>query len=160
MTHPSITETTKQIVITRLATINSAVSILSLINGRPAQVTVDEVLGLAEHIEGWVWRKLLGEKTDTRAPEKPAHLSPPAQPAKVEPEPAARKESERPPPNGQGQRWGEVSEKQIGAIFAIGRDKGLSNDELKAQIWEKFGKSLPQLTSREASSVIDELKGL
>ena len=160
MTHFMITDTVKQKVITRLATINSAVSILSLINGRPAQVTVDEVLGLAEHIERWAWRNLMEEKTDTWEPEKPAQLSPPPQPAKVEPEPAARKESEGQPPNGQGQRSGEASEKQIGAIFAIGRDKGLNNDELKAQIWEKFGKSLPQLTSREASSVIDELKGL
>ena len=39
MTDPIITDAVKQAVITRLATINSATSILSLINGRPAKVT-------------------------------------------------------------------------------------------------------------------------
>ena len=72
MADPTITDAVKQAVITRLATINSATSILSLLNGRPAKVTVDEVLNLAERIERWAWRDLLSENTDARAPEKPA----------------------------------------------------------------------------------------
>jgi len=58
MTDVMITDGMKQQVITRLATINSATSILSLINGRPAKVTIDEVLMLAERIAEWLGREL------------------------------------------------------------------------------------------------------
>ena len=53
-----MTDGMKQQVITRLATINSAISILNLTNGKPAKVTVDEVLDLAARIERWAWRDL------------------------------------------------------------------------------------------------------
>jgi hypothetical protein len=66
-----ITDGMKQQVITRLATINSAISILSLINGRPAKVTVDEVLALAERIERWAWRNLLSDQSQAQTTEKP-----------------------------------------------------------------------------------------
>lgn len=109
MVNLMITEAMKQTVITRLATINSAISILNLTNGKPAKVTVNEVLDLAERIEHWAWPDLLEEKTDTQAPEKTADLAPPVPPAKIEPEPAAKKgepprqKPEPPHPNGDGQ---------------------------------------------------------
>lgn len=161
MVNLMITEAMKQTVITRLATINSAISILNLTNGKPAKVTVNEVLDLAERIEHWAWRDLLGEqRTDARAPEKLADLALSVPPAKAEPEPAAGKKDERPRPNGQGQRPGEASEKQINAIFAIGKSKGYSAEDLKALVKEKLSKSLSQLTGREASRLIDDLRAL
>ena len=160
MADPTITDAVKQAVITRLATINSATSILSLLNGRPAKVTVDEVLNLAERIEHWAWRDLLDDRTDTRAPEKPvlskaegpANPAPPTPPAKASPEPLR--------PNGDGQRAGEASTKQINAIFGIGKSKGHSSEEIEAWVKEKSGKSVDALTSREASTLIDDLRAL
>jgi hypothetical protein len=164
-----ITESMKQQVITRLATINSATSILSLINGRPAKVTVEEVLALAETIERWAWRNLLTEGAAIPAPAVPAFREePPAldlNPGKgADPTPPSsqfdRPQPAQAKPNGQ-QRWGgSASEKQINAIFAIGRDKGYEANNLKALISERLGKSVMQLTSREASKLIDDLKAL
>jgi len=152
MSDPTITDKIKQTVITRLATINSATSILSLLNGRPAKVTVDEVLALAERIEGWAWRELLEEPPAARPPDRPA------EPARTEP--AAGRGPTRPQANGSGQRPGEASERQIAAIFAIGRSKGYSPDELKGVITQKLGKHVNALTSREASQLIDDLRVL
>lgn len=155
-----ITDGMKQQVITRLATINSATSILSLINGRPAKITVDEVLTLAERIERWAWRDLLGNQPPAQAPEKP---TPPAAEKGASPSLVTSNEDRpRPtqaPPKPNGQQWGGgASEKQINAIFAIGRSKGYEADDVKALVGEKIGKSVMQLTSREASKLIDDLK--
>ena len=172
MTDVMITDGMKQQVITRLATINSATSILSLINGRPAKVTIDEVLTLAERIERWAWRDLLGERPDTQTQEKLAPQAEPTKPAPlVQPttaklEPAAsngdRQRSTPAPqkPNGYQQWGGAAIEKQINAIFAIGRSKGYEPDALKDEINKKLGKSVMQLTSREASKLIDDLRAL
>ena len=163
MADPTITDAVKQAVITRLATINSATSILSLLNGRPAKVTVDEVLNLAERIEHWAWRDLLDDRTDARAPEKPADPAPPTPPTKASPEPprpSPAPQRGEPQPNGDGQRPGEASEKQINALFAIGRSKGYDSDGLKAWVKEKRGKSVDALTGREASTLIDDLRAL
>jgi hypothetical protein len=143
-----ITDGVKQTVITRLSTINAAISLLNLTNGKPAKVTVDDVFTLAERLERWAWRDLLSENTDARAPEKPA------------PEPATGKKDDRPRPNGDGQHAGEASTKQINAIFAIGKAKGYSSDDLKAWVKGKFGKSVNALSTREASKLIDDLKAL
>src|SRR5581483_3684022 len=72
MSDITITETAKQIVITRLAAIDSATSILSLINGRPAKVIADEVITLAARIETWAWRALLAENPAVSQDEAPA----------------------------------------------------------------------------------------
>ena len=163
MADPTITDAVKQAVITRLATINSATSILSLLNGRPAKVTVDEVLNLAERIEHWAWRDLLDDRTDARAPEKPADpvpSPPPAKPAPEPPRPTPAPQRGEPQPNGHGQRPGEASEKQINAIFGIGKSKGYSSQDLKTLVKEKFGKSVDRLTTREASALIDGLHAL
>ena len=155
MADPTITDAVKQTVITRLATINSATSILSLINGRPAKVTTDEVLDLAARIERWAWRDLLGDRTDAQAQERlapskaegPADPAPPTSLAKTEPQPLPAKD-DRPRPNGDGQHAGEATQKQINAIFAIGRSKGYDADDLKAEIKAKLGKSVDALTGR------------
>lgn len=158
MTDIMITDGMKQQVITRLATINSATSILSLINGRPAKVTVNEVLTLAERIERWAWRDLLGNQPSAPTPEKP---TPPTAEKGSSPS-LVTSNGDRPrptPPKPNGQQWGGgASEKQINAIFAIGRSKGYEADDLKALVGEKIGKSVMQLTSREASKLIDDLK--
>ena len=159
MTDVMITDGMKQQVITRLATINSAISILNLTKGKPANVGVEGVLDLAERIECWAWRDLLGERADTRAPEKPADPAPPTPPAKTEPQPPPAKD-DRPRPNGDGQRAGEASAKQINAIFGIGHSKGYDSDDLKAWVKKKCGKSVDALTGREASALIDDLRAL
>lgn len=157
-----ITDGMKQQVITRLATINSATSILSLINGRPAKVTVDEVLTLAERIERWAWRGLLSEQSPSQpsdtfaSPITEKEQNPPAvmsngnQPSPTPP----------PKPNGHAQSSGGASEKQINAIFAIGRTKGYDANAVKAEIKARIGKDVFHLTSREASTLIDDLKAL
>jgi hypothetical protein len=163
MSDVMITEGMKQRVITRLATINSATSILNLINGRPAKVTIDEVLTLAERIERWAWRDLFNDPPLTQPSENPA---PPK--AERESSPSSvtsngdRPHPTPPPikPDGHTHWGGGASEKQINAIFAIGRSKGYETDDLKALVGEKIGKSVMQLTSREASKLIDDLKAL
>jgi hypothetical protein len=127
-----MTDGMKQQVITRLATINSATSILSLINGRPAKMTVDEVLTLADRIERWAWRDLLDDRTLAQTPENPT-------PPTAEKGPTSslvtsngdRPRPTPPKPNGPSQWGGAASEKQINAIFAIGRSKGYEAKDLK-----------------------------
>jgi len=167
MTDVMITDGMKQQVITRLATINSAIALLTLTNGKPAQVTVDEVFDLAVRIERWAWRDLLGDQPDARAPDRPAAPAPPAKTAPAPPagtpagpQEKAAPQGDPPRPNGHAQRGSEASEKQIAAIFAIGKSKGYTSDDLKALVKEKLGKSVPALTSREASKLIDDLHAL
>lgn len=161
MSDVMITDGMKQQVITRLATINSATSILSLINGRPAKVTVDEVLTLAERIERWAWRGLLSEQSSLQpsdssaSPRTEKEQNPPAVTSNGnQPHPAP------PKPNGHAQNGGGASEKQINAIFAIGRTKGYDANAVKAEIKARIGKDVFHLTSREASNLIDDLKAL
>jgi hypothetical protein len=158
-----ITDGMKQQVITRLATINSATSILSLINGRPAKVTVDEVLSLAERIERWAWRNLLNDQSQEQTAEKPTL----PQAAKEPSQPLVTSNGNHPhstppptKPNGHTQSGSSASDKQINAIFAIGRTKGYDANAVKAEIKERMGKDVLQLTSREASKLIDDLKAL
>ena len=167
MTDVMMTDGMKQQVITRLAPINSAIALLTLTNGKPAQVTVDEVFDLAVRIERWAWRDLLGDQPDARAPDRPAAPAPPAKTAPAPPagtpagpQEKAAPQGDPPRPNGHAQRGSEASEKQIAAIFAIGKSKGYTSDDLKALVKEKLGKSVPALTSREASKLIDDLHAL
>lgn len=157
-----ITDGIKQTVITRSACLNTAISMSGLINGRPANVTEAELFGLAERIERWIWRGLVGERrTNVQEAEKTA--APPAPPANTSPEPPRLDPPPRqrePQLNGDGQRAGEASEKQINAIFAIGRSKGFNSNDLKAEIKEKLGKSVMQLTRSEASQLIDDLRAM
>ena len=143
--------------------INSAISLLTLTNGKPATVTVDEVFDLAERMERWAWRDLLDKNGGTRAEETsaaPATPTPPAQAPPEPPRPTPAPPQREPRSNGDGQTAGEASAKQINAIFAIGQSKGYNSDALKALVKEKLGKSVPALTSREASILIDDLRAL
>ena len=56
-------EVSKQTLITRLASLNAAVSFLGLISDTPAAVTIEEVLAVAAHFEGWAWRDLAASDT-------------------------------------------------------------------------------------------------
>ena len=132
-----------------------------------AEMNVDEVFDLAVRIERWAWRDLLGDQPDARAPDRPAAPAPPAKTAPAPPAgtPAGPQENaapqgDPPRPNGHAQRGSEASEKQIAAIVAIGKSKGYTSDDLKALVKEKLGKSVPALTSREASKRIDDLHAL
>lgn len=60
-----ITNDATQMVITRLACVNSAVFVLGLLHGRPAKSSVEEVLQLAEQLEAWAWRGLLPDVGQT-----------------------------------------------------------------------------------------------
>lgn len=159
----TITDGMKQAVITRLATINSATSIVSLINGRPAKVTVDAVLALAARIESWAWRDLLNEQpaqsrdagATSQAPGKPV-LSAVERPTPAHTQPAP----EPPRTNGHGQRQGDATEKQINALFAIGKSKGFDSNGVTGWVKERSRKSITALTSREASKLIGDLQAL
>ena len=169
MSDTTITEAMKQIVITRLATINSATSILSLINGRPAKVTADEVVALAARIEKWAWRDLLDAKpphhptADTTQPtlETPAAEASPSQ-QQEKPRAALPARSTQPPPrpNGHSQRRGEATENQINAIFAIGKAKGHTSHEIEAWVQERCHKGTTALNKQEASMLIADLNAM
>jgi hypothetical protein len=146
----TITDAMKQAVITRLATINSATSLLSLINGRPAKVTVDEVLTLAERIEQWAWRDLREDQPpQSPTPKRPDTMTPQTRPA-AKPLKA----------NGHGQRQGDATENQINAIFAIGKAKGYSSEEIEAWVQEQRKKGTAALNKQEASQLIGDLNAM
>lgn len=146
----TITDAMKQAVITRLATINSATSLLSLINGRPAKVTVDEVLTLAERIEQWAWRDLREDQPpQSPTPKRPGNMTPETKPA-AKPLKA----------NGHGQRQGDATENQINAIFAIGKAKGHSSEEIEAWVRERRKKGTAALNKQEASQLIGDLNAM
>jgi hypothetical protein len=147
-----MTEGTKQAVITRLATINSAIAILDLVSGKPAQVAVEDVLAMAERIEHWAWRGLANDQLETPVPDTPVDLIPPVPLAAVPHLPAQT--------NGTPPRVGGASQKQIAAIFAIGKKKGHSAEEVKAWVKRRLNKHVDDLTSREASKLIGDLEAL
>lgn len=71
------------------------------------------------------------------------------------------------PENAQGgsqqyQRSGEsqMTDRQMGFIRGIARDKGLTDDALDTQVRELFGKEFTQLDRRDASSYIERLKAM
>src|SRR5262249_52895354 len=144
MTQLTITDGIKQAVITRLATINSAIALLDLTNGKPATVTVEDVLATAECIEHWAWRGLANDQVETSAPD--SSLVPSVPPA-AGPHPPAQT-------NGTPPRVGGASRKQIAAIFAIGKKKGHAAEEVKAWVTRRLNKHVDDLSSREASHLI------
>jgi hypothetical protein len=136
-----------QTVRTRVAALHTALSFLSLITDKPAAVTVDEVLAVAEHLEHWLWRDY----------GTPAHVPAPAAPSLASPPPARREGALSP---GQGRPRGPegtASEKQIAAIFAIGKAKGYSPMQIKTWVKGQFNKGVEALSSQEASTLITHL---
>jgi hypothetical protein len=152
MTPLTITDGIKQAVITRLATINSAIALLDLTTGKPAAVPVEDVLATAERIEHWAGRGLASDQGETPAPDTPRDSLPSAPPAAGPPPPAQT--------NGTPPRAGGASRKQIAAIFAIGKKKGHSAAEVKAWVTRRLNKPIDDLPSREASPLIGDLEAL
>jgi hypothetical protein len=152
MTPLTITDGIKQAVITRLATINSAIALLDLTTGKPATVTVEDVLATAERIEYWAWRGIASDQVETPAPDTPRDPLPSVPPA-AGPHPPALT-------NGTPPRTGGASRKQIAAIFAIGKKKGHAPAEVKAWVTRRLNKSVDDLSSREASHLIGDLEAL
>jgi hypothetical protein len=153
MTTPiPMTDGIKQAVITRLATINSAIALLDLTKGKPAQVAVGDVLAMAERIEHWAWRGLFSDQVETPASDTPVDPLP-SVPLATVPHPPAQT-------NGTPPRTGSASRKQIAAIFAIGKKKGHSAEEVKAWVKRRLNKHVDDLTSREASKLIGDLEAL
>jgi len=152
MTPITITDGIKQAVITRLATINSAIALLDLTTSKPAAVTVEDVLATAERIEHWAWRGLTSDQGETPAPDTPRDpLS--SVPLDAGPYPPAQT-------NGTPPRVSGASRKQIAAIFAIGKKKGHAAEEVKAWVKRRLNKHVDDLTSREASTLIGDLETL
>ena len=152
MTPITITGGIKQTVITRLATINSAIALLDLTNGKPTTVTIEDVLATAERIEHWAWRGFASDEVETPTPDTPHDPLPSVAPAAGPPPPAQA--------NGTPPRTGDASRKQIAAIFAIGKKKGYSAEGVKAWVKRRLNKSVDDLTSREASHLIGDLEAL
>ena len=142
-----ITNDAKQIVITRLACVNSAVSVLGLLQGRPAKTSVDEVLHLAAQLEAWAWRGLLPQESEPQ----PREVSPPQDPPPESSKPGNGSS------NGRGPGQVPASEKQVNALYAIGKRKGLDHKAVQAWIQGQVGKALQELSSREASGLISQL---
>jgi hypothetical protein len=149
---PTITDGLKQTVITRLATINSAIAILDLISGKPAQIAVEDVLATAERIEHWAWRGLASDQVETPVPDTPLDLIPSVPPVAGPHAPSQT--------NGKPPQTGDASRKQIAAIFALGKKKGHAAEEVKAWVMRRLNKHVDELTSREASNLIGDLEAL
>jgi hypothetical protein len=139
-----ITNDTRQLVITRLACINSAVSVFSLLHGRPAKSSIEDVLHLAERLEAWAWRGLLPEATEVQAPEASPPQTPPDTPQAVQPPVGPRRTSQ------------VASAKQRQALYAIGQRRGLDRAAVQDRVQQQLGKSVEALTSREASGLIGQ----
>jgi hypothetical protein len=54
---------------------------------------------------------------------------------------------------------GRITNRQISAIFAIARDRGMSNADVRALAQERFDRTVDYLSKAEASSMIEELLG-
>ncbi len=78
----TMSELSRQTVMTRLATLNSAATFLTLTHG-DAPTTIDNWLTLAELVEQWVWRGLTPESVPPLSPPVP----PPATSSPVLPPP-------------------------------------------------------------------------
>jgi hypothetical protein len=139
------TNDARQLVITRLACINSAVSVLGLLHGRPAKSSVEDVLQLAERLETWAWRGLLPEAAEAQTPEA------------VTPHTASAAVPTLEPAAGDGHGPGRVaSDKPRQALYAIGQRRGLDRVAVQDRVQQQLGKAVEALTSREASSLISQ----
>jgi hypothetical protein len=59
-----------------------------------------------------------------------------------------------------GNDGGRLTNRQLAAIFAIGKSKGLQNKDIKEQALEMFNKNPNFLTKAEASTMIECLQSL
>ncbi len=80
----TMSELHRQTVITRLATLNSAVTFLTLTHGDPPP-TIEDWLTLAELVEQWVWRGLTPESLTPLSPPVPPPAAPSPPPPALAP---------------------------------------------------------------------------
>jgi hypothetical protein len=139
-----VTSDARQPVITRLACINSAISVFGPLHGRPAKSSVEDVLQLAERLEAWAWRELLPEAAEAQAPEASPPQAPPDTPQAVQTPVNPRKPGQ------------VASEKRRQALYAIGQRRGLDRSAVQARVHQQLGKTVEALTSRDASSLISQ----
>ena len=59
--------------------------------------------------------------------------------------------------NSTGQSNGRITSRQLSAIFAIARERKMSNQEVRDLSKEMFSKTIDYLTKVEASSLIEHL---
>jgi len=62
-------------------------------------------------------------------------------------------------PNGETNGNGRITNKQISAVFAIARERRMSNAEVRNLAKERFGKTLDYLTKADGSRLIEHLLG-
>jgi hypothetical protein len=95
----------------------------------------------------------------------PAAPPPPAGDLFDEPQPPAPPVSRRLTPpapggaNAAARTANPLTDKQLKAIYAIGRGQGLGEDEIEARCQAQFGCRPAELSRAEASQMIDALKG-
>lgn len=68
-------------------------------------------------------------------------------------------ETAQPSGNNRGNGDGRITNRQIGAIFAISRDRGMSNADVRALCQEKFNRTVDYLSKADASDLIQHLLG-
>jgi hypothetical protein len=61
------------------------------------------------------------------------------------------------PGNGHANGNGRLTSRQLEAILAIGRDKGLDRDQVRQMALDRFGKNVEFIGKAESSSFIQEL---
>ena len=59
--------------------------------------------------------------------------------------------------NGTGQTNGRITSRQLGAVFAIARERKMSNQAVRDMVKEMFTKNIDYLSKQEASSLIEHL---
>ncbi len=179
-------EAMKQTLITRLAALNTAVTFLGLTHGA-TPATVDDWFTLGELVEQWVWRGLTPAPCSLSpdalspltapVPVAPSAAPPPppmsprngdsSQPSTAPALPPGVTAPSSTPPvpptataQSPGQRKDAATVNQIKAIFGIGKAKGYSAAELRTWVKGQYQKAVDQLTFREASKLIEQLKAL
>ena len=105
----------------------------------------------------------LYEERRSREARQPSQTSAPVQPKpeaapKAEPAPNAEKPKDAQPANSPGD--GRLTNKQLGAIYAVAKSKGLTRQDVEWRIVEAYSKRPDYLTKYEASAVIQELTSL
>lgn len=118
-----------------------------------------------DELDAWIEGEVVEESAE----------QPPAKPAQAQPQPQRQQQQQRQqaqnsrgatPSQVQGQSRGPAnpsapaSEAQIKAIFATGKSKGLTSDDIKEVVLRQAGKDVNGLTMGEASNLIGMLQNM
>ena len=107
---------------------------------------------MAERIEHWAWCGLASDQPDTPAQDTPLDPLPSVPLAGVPHAPSQT--------NSKPLKTGDASGRHLAAIFAIGKKKGHSAEEVTAWVTRRLNTHVDDLTSREASKLIGDLEAL